>query len=220
LTIRGQKVFAGNAHTLTLKGTVEAVIGTAQADLIRGNKAANRIEGRDGSDTLYGNAGNDTLYGGPGDDWLYGDAGIDTLYGESGNNVLLGGAGNDVLDVLFGAEAWGRNLLIGGLGADILDGGPGEEILIGGTTAYDSKAAALTAVMRQWVLDTPFETRRTNLDAGVTDPLAGVIQLKKKDKTNLKGTVLDDKVRDQLFGGGGDDWLFDFAKDETDLSGG
>lgn len=189
------------------------VNGTPQADWIRGNALANRIEGRGGNDTLYGNSGNDTLYGGDGDDWLYGDAGNDRLFGEAGNNVLLGGAGNDRLDVLPIAGAADRNLLIGGLGADTLQGGPGEEILIGGTTTYDSKYAALAAVMREWTSAKSFQDRGNSLDIGFPDATAGFIQLKPKTKSNPKGKVLDDRSADQLFGGPGSDWFFAFARD-------
>jgi Ca2+-binding RTX toxin-like protein len=117
------------------------------------------------------------------------------------------------LDVLANADAADRNLLIGGLGADTLQGGPGEEILIGGTTRHDNNLAALAAVMREWRSDKPFDTRCANLDEGVPDLLARIVELTRKTKTYRKGTVLDDKVRDKLFGGAGNDWLFNFAKD-------
>jgi Ca2+-binding RTX toxin-like protein len=101
----------------------------------------------------------------------------------------------------------GRNLLIGGAGADTLQGGAGDDILIGGTTVYDGKAAALAVIMKEWTSTNSFEDRRKNLETGV-------VQLTKRTNTNRKGTVLDDGVRDSLFGGGGSDWFFDFAKDQ------
>jgi len=216
---QAQKIFAPtDNHTLALKGTFENVIGTAYADLIRGNSRANRIEGRGGNDTLCGNSGNDTLYGGDGNDWLYGDAGNDSVYGELGNNVLLGGVGNDQLDVAVGAEdvLTGRNLLIGGKGRDTLRGGPGEEILIGSTTKYDSKPLALAAIMEEWASDTPFTLRQTHLTEGLTDPdnpRLGLIQLARKDRSHPKGTVLDDGTVDELHGGLGDDWFFPFGNE-------
>jgi Ca2+-binding RTX toxin-like protein len=215
-----QKILApANANTLTLKGTFENVVGTPKDDFIRGNSANNRLEGRGGNDTLYGGSGNDSLYGGDGDDWLYGEAGNDNLYGGAGNNVLLGGDGNDVLDVAAGVltGSSGRNLLIGGKGADSLQGGSGQEILIGGTTTYDGRAAALAAIMQEWTSgqNDSFGNRCSKLDTGFADPKAGWIQLRRKDKTNPKGTVLDDGVRDALFGGPGSDWFLDFAKDEV-----
>jgi len=216
---QAQKIFAPtDDHTLALKGTFENVIGTAYADLIRGNSLANRIEGRGGNDTLCGNSGNDTLYGGDGNDWLYGDAGNDSLYGEPGNNVLLGGAGNDQLDVAVGAGGvlGGRNLLLGGKGRDTLRGGSGEEILIGSSTNYDSKPLALGAIMEEWASETSFLLRQTHLTGGITapdHPRLGLIQLVRKDRTYPKGTVLDDNAADRLFGGPGDDWFFPFGNE-------
>jgi Ca2+-binding RTX toxin-like protein len=216
---QAQKIFAPtDNHTLALKATFENVIGTAYADLIRGNSLANRIEARGGNDTLYGGSGSDSLFGGDGNDWLYGDAGNDSLYGELGNNVLLGGAGNDQLDVAAGAEGvlTGRNLLIGGTGRDTLQGGSGEEILIGSTTKYDSKPRALAAIMDEWTSDTPFLLRQTHLTDGITvpdDSRLGLIRLVRKDRTHPRGTVLDDNATDQLFGGPGDDWFFAFGSE-------
>jgi hypothetical protein len=82
--------------------------------------------------------------------------------------------------------------------------------------AIGTPLAALAAVMREWASDKPYADRRTGLDTGFTDPLdSGFIQLKKKDKTNPKGTVIDDRIRDQFFGGEVNDWLFNFTSDEV-----
>jgi len=210
-----QTIFPESPNTLTLKGTWEKAIGSPQGDMIKGNSAANWIEGGLGDDTLWGRPGNDTLWGGAGNDWLYGDAGTDILYGESGHNVLLGGAGNDTLDVLDQADAAGRNLLIGGSGKDTLRGGLGEQVHIGGTTKYDAKPAALAAVMAEWTSGQLFAERCNTLDAGYTDQVLGWIQLKRKDKTYGKGTVLDDRASDNLFGGVGNDWLLGFPNDKA-----
>ncbi len=74
-----QKVF-GTGNTLTLKGTIETVIGSALADSIRGN-AANNV--------LVGGAGNDRLDGGAGKDVILGGSGSDTLRGGSGEDLLI-----------------------------------------------------------------------------------------------------------------------------------
>jgi Ca2+-binding RTX toxin-like protein len=212
-----QKILAGNLRTLTLKGTFENATGTPQADLIRGNTAANTIRGGVGDDTLYGGGGNDTLYGEAGNDRLYGEAGTDWLYGGPGNNVLLGGDGNDTLDAAAGVLAGspGRNLLIGGKGADTLQGGKGDDILLGGTTSYDSNTAALTLIMQEWTSDHGFDARCGNLTTGF--PLGkSLVQLTTtKTKKNPKGTVFDDKARDTLFGDSGRDWFFGSSTDDV-----
>lgn len=193
---QSQKVFANNANALALRTTIENAIGTAWADWLKGNSAANRI---------WGGAGNDTVYGGSGDDLLDGQAGDDLLYGESGNDVLLGGTGNDQL-----SAGTGRNILIGGLGADTLTGSYGEEILIGGTTVYDDNDAALMAILTEWKsTQRSFKTRADRLDVGITLPALGTLSLRRNE------SVLDDSVRDVLYGGWGSDWFLDFSGDEV-----
>jgi hypothetical protein len=90
----------------------------------------------------------------------------------------------------------------------------GEEILIGGNTAYDAKAAALAVVMREWTSASLFQDRCRNLEKGIKEPALGLIRLARKTKSDTKGTVLDDGLRDALFGGEGNDWFFSFAKDD------
>ena len=59
-----------------------------------------------------------------------------------------------------------------------------------------------------------FEERSTNLTNGITDPVLGLIRLTKRTSASRRGTVLDDGVRDTLFGSGSD-WFFSFAKDRV-----
>lgn len=66
--------------------SIEALIGSAYGDDLRGNSGANRILGGLGSDWLMGQAGNDSLFGGDGND---------NLIGGSGADLLDGGAGTD-----------------------------------------------------------------------------------------------------------------------------
>jgi hypothetical protein len=214
-----QKVFGGTT-TLTLKGVIENATGTPYADKITGSSAVNVLRGMAGDDTIFGGAGNDTIYGGDGNDWLYGEAGNDSLYGDLGNNVLLGGDGNDLLNVDSDVVTTPtrRNLLIGGKGLDTLRGGAGEEILIGGTTAYDGKTAALVAIMQEWTRDISFTERRTHLRTdGIPDPTnsKNTIRLTPKTKADPKGTVLDDSAVDQFFGVADDDWAFPFGTENA-----
>ena len=96
-----QKVF-GSGNTLTLKGTIESLIGTNYADVLRGNSAT--------SQTLWGLGGDDTIYGGSGSSVLVGGEGNDLLVGGYHRNVLIGGLGQDTLkagsggDVLIGGQ--------------------------------------------------------------------------------------------------------------------
>ncbi len=75
-------------------GLFENVIGTVQADVIRGSDEDNRLEGGDENDTFYGLGGDDELLGGDKDDlYIFQDGfGIDLVF------ELPGGGPNDVMD--------------------------------------------------------------------------------------------------------------------------
>lgn len=107
--------------------SIENLLGTGYADVLRGTAGINVIEGGGGGDTLQGRAGNDTLRGGSGNDTLHGDEGADLLEGGDGDDIIHGGAGNDTL--LGGA---GDDQLYADGGDDYLDGGVGNDILNGG----------------------------------------------------------------------------------------
>ena len=82
--------------TDTIKG-VEAVIGSAFNDVMKGDKGNNSLSGGDGNDVLRGYTGNDTLTGGAGNDtfqWLKSD-----LAGGGKDEVVDFGNGKDVLDL-------------------------------------------------------------------------------------------------------------------------
>ncbi len=75
---------------------VEAAVGTALGDTLRGAASDNRLQGLAGDDDLAGLAGNDTLEGGLGADTLDGGEGADLLLGSIGSDVMFGGNGNDI----------------------------------------------------------------------------------------------------------------------------
>ena len=105
--------------------SIENVVGTNQADDIRGDSKANVLTGLDGEDRLQGNGGNDILLGNDGADLLFGNDGDDFLIGGDGDDSLRGGDGNDVL--------------IGGEGDDDLRGGEGFD-----TASYAQEDAGVT----------------------------------------------------------------------------
>jgi Ca2+-binding RTX toxin-like protein len=128
---------------------------------------------------------------------LDGGADNDTLIGGAGANILLGGPGNDWL-----WGGFGRDILIGGEGRDNVFGGFGDDIVIGGTTAHDNNSAALLQILAEWTSADSFNVRMQKIHNGTGG-------LPKLDDT----TVLDDGVRDFLFGGPGQDWTFKNAND-------
>ena len=110
--------------------------------------------------------------------------------------------GRDGDDWLDGGS--GRDLLIGGTGADTVKGGSGDDLVIGGTTDFDDNPAALAGIMKEWTSSRSFRKRADNLAAGIDVPGFGFVQLAKGT------TVHDDAARDDLYGGPGSDWFFDF----------
>ena len=84
----------------------------------------------------------------------------------SGNNVLIGGSGKNTLT----DTSSGDNILIGGAGADSITGN-GNDILISGTTSYDSNTsaniAALDAILAEWSSSDPYSLRISKIMSGV-----------------------------------------------------
>lgn len=71
--------------------SIERVIGSSHADVIRGSAAANVLRGVGGNDRLYGVGRSDSLYGGAGNDPLSGGAGNrDRCYQGPGTGKQLG----------------------------------------------------------------------------------------------------------------------------------
>jgi hypothetical protein len=111
-----------------------------------------------------------TVTGGTGNDILIGDGTGDTLIGGGGNDILVSRGGNADLVVSQNANgSWGNNILIGdnGVGSSghaTLQGGNGQDILIAGTTNYDTNITALNALMAEWSsTSVPFATRVAHL---------------------------------------------------------
>jgi hypothetical protein len=142
---------------LSLSG-IENVIGSASADLLRGDGEANVLTGAGGSDTLNGRAGADVLNAGAGDDALAGGEGDDRLLGGGGIDIaaygdataavsaslvtgLASGQGDDTLagieslngsgfgDALTGSAL--ANVLRGQGGDDVVHAGAGNDQLLG-----------------------------------------------------------------------------------------
>jgi hypothetical protein len=148
---------------------------------------------------------------------LHGGTGLNTLdYANYPSGVVVnlttgqatgfaGGVGNiaNVVGTAFADTLTGnglRNVLIGRGGGDQIDGGGDEDLLIGGTTAYDLNTAALLGIVREWArTDAIYAARVGHLRAG--GGLNGT--------TVLTGaTVLDDGAADTLTGGDGQDWFW------------
>lgn len=190
----------------------DALLGGAGNDTLHGEDGNDVLDGGDDNDFLLGGRGDDTVLGGAGNDILHGEAGNDLLDGGAGNDFLYGGQGDDMLlgdagnDVLHG-EA-GNDVLIGGWGMDYLFGLNGTDLLIGGTTAFDHDKDLLRAVWAEWRAPRTYKQRVQNLvdGTGPTNRLNGDLFLN-------AGTLYDDRTRDYLFGGLGEDWFLGLPGD-------
>ncbi|WP_268750508.1 calcium-binding protein, partial [Paracidovorax avenae] len=104
VTINGFFYFSDPAAPFSSVQRFEFADGTTwdlaaiSAKLFTGGDGNDSIVGTNQADTMRGGAGNDDLRGGAGNDTLLGEDGNDGLYGEAGDDVLDGGAGNDFLD--------------------------------------------------------------------------------------------------------------------------
>jgi hypothetical protein len=102
----------------------------------------------------------------------------------NGGGYLAGGTGR-------------RNILVAGGSASTLVGGDGEDLLIAGSTTYDTEAGLVSwqAIAAYWAGSDDFGTRMANLLAGngvpILDPTAG------------SGTVVGNGGGSTLMGNGG-----------------
>jgi hypothetical protein len=101
-------------------------------------------------------------------------------------------------------------LLIGGAGADILMGSSGQNLEIGGTTAFDNNEVALAAVLAEWSSAHAYRTRLANL--GGTGSGATFAGRRNGNyfltTAGTAATVFDDGATDVLVRRAGRDWLF------------
>src|SRR5262249_34472795 len=95
-----------------------------------------------------------------------------------------------------------RDLLIGGEDSDHLNGQQDDDILIGGSTSFDSNTAALLQIFAELNSSDSFSVRVDKLRNGMGGP--------KLDGT----TLIDDGTRDMLQGGPGMDWFLIGADDK------
>ena len=94
-------------------GKTPTVVGTPQAEDLRGTRVQDVVFLGAGNDIYRGLGGNDLVCGGNGNDTLIGGDGNDRLRGGRGQDILRGDAGNDIL--VGGPQ---RDVMIGGAGVD------------------------------------------------------------------------------------------------------
>lgn len=183
-------------------------------DTVKGGGGHNEILGGDGNDSLTGYGADDLIRGGRGDDTIVGNAGANLLFGDEGNDkitgqgVLVGGDGDDKL-----TDSQTRSVLIGGLGKDVLTSKSSSgNLLIGGTTDFDSNDAALLAIRAEWASGASLQTRISHLSGALPGGLNGSFFL--ISDAVRPGTVHDDFALDTFSNKSNSDWLLPFGGDK------
>ncbi|MFO1004813.1 MAG: NF038122 family metalloprotease [Planctomycetaceae bacterium] len=209
-------VYGGDGHdkiTLPTSISLSAIVdGGLGNDSIWGGNGADVLRGGDGNDVIYARGGSDIVYGGKGNDTIIGDAKSHLLFGEEGNDkitghgVLVGGAGTDTL-----VATGSRNVLIGGDGVDQLTAALGGDLLIGGTTNFDTNSSALQAILAEWSAAIAVNTRIAHLTGSLAGGLNGSFFL--VSDAVRPGTVHDDLAIDTFTNTFAQDWLFVFPGD-------
>jgi ELWxxDGT repeat protein len=165
------------------------ISGAASASIVagNGNNTFKVVTGGSLSGTITGGAGINTLdYSGYATSGVVVDLPLGSATGIDGGasggianirNVTGSSAGGDILvgdgntNVLKALKH--HNILIGGSGGgDTLTSG-GADILIAGTTSYDTNIAALQFILGEWKTSTPanYTTVINNIETSATDPL-------------------------------------------------
>ena len=77
----------------------DIIVGTTEAEILRGGDGEDRFDGLDGDDFIFGGDDDDVLTGGDGDDILVGGAGDDQIDGGEGDDIIfLGDFDQDLYD--------------------------------------------------------------------------------------------------------------------------
>jgi hypothetical protein len=132
-----------------------------------------------------------------------------TLTGDAQGNILIGGSGTNTI-----TGGSGHSILIADKGPSTITGGSGGssgggDILIGGTTSYDTMTAAneaaLMSILAEWQSTDSYATRFSDIDTGTGGGLNG------SNKLNWGKTVLDNGKANTLTAQAGTavaDWFF------------
>ena len=158
---------AGWGTSLALNGVLSEIVGSKYSDILTGGPAAMTI--------IHSGASNDYLIGG------------------SGNNILVGGGGNEMI---MGGP--GKNLMIAGSGGtSTLYATGNSDIVLAGSTNYDTNDSALINLLNQGPLVTYGYNVRLALASIAKNPalLASMLSFQ------------DNGAHDTIFGGTTNNWL-------------
>lgn len=234
LSIDAPQNIGGSLGTVRLF-TIEAINGTAYADVLIGNFANNNFRGGIGDDYIDGGAGFDYA------DYRDAAAGVaidlrvaGQAHGDRGADTLIsieGVFGSDFNDVLTGNDE--SNTLVGGWGDDVIHGMGGDDVIIAhgfqsgvmfevnhvdGGEGSDTISFARDTLGRQkfgakWTVEVDLEAgyARIQQPGKVTTYLTSIENVIGHDGND---TIRGDANRNELLGGGGNDRIWGGAGDD------
>ncbi|MGK2876297.1 MAG: hypothetical protein ACSLEW_11765 [Nocardioides sp.] len=195
--------------------------GGAGSDYLGAGEGVDLAGGGDGNDLILGDGGTDVLLGGADHDVVVGGTGDDHLVGGNGDDRLRGNEGAD--DLIGGSEAAGADD-----GQDVLVAGESEDVLVAenGTVVSDSIVAAVAAASPSWT-DEALTPTSVGDDSGdltfddsalVCDGTAGARHLSLLAVDSVDGVAVQSPgtppAYDELYGGGGCDFVFGSPGDD------
>lgn len=135
---------------------------------------------------------------------VIGGTGGNTLTGNAANNVLISRGGTTTI-----TAGSARSILVGGSGAATLTtSGSVDDLLIGGSTDFDTNVPALLAIMNEWKrTDKTYSQRVSDLRGTTTGGLNGSYDL------NSTTVHLHSGGTDTLTGNKGSDWFWAASSD-------
>ena len=167
------------------KGNVEVRLGNKKLGTFSGMTRI-VVDGGAGNDVLdaHGLSVPVALFGGKGNDVMRGGTNNDILVGGEGDDVIFGGKGNDVI--------------VGGAGRDELYSVLGNDVLVGGSLKFENDVTSMSALLAEW----------TRTDRSLSQRVANLMNGGGKNgSVKMSGNVVDDNVRDVMFGNPNADWL-------------
>ncbi|MFA9372919.1 MAG: hypothetical protein ACERKK_02065, partial [Poseidonibacter sp.] len=186
---------------------IEVIIGTTNADILKGDSANNTLLGNDGVDTIFGGSGNDSIEGGLGADTLKGDIGNDTILGGDDGDFIYGGEGDDELNGEAGNDTIyfdkGNDVITGGSGSDTLT--YEEQIITSSAITVNKNDIGATIDVGVDGTDTVIDHIETIIGTGLNDRFNGYVGT--DNSNNYEDTFLGLLGNDIFDGGRGDDYI-------------
>lgn len=221
-----QTVFFNNVPVLGTQKinvvNIANVIGTNEADSIKGDSQNNQLTGLAGDDLIDGRGGNDVIDGGLSNDTLIGGAGDDTFIGSRGNDSINGGDGFDTVDY----SKLGQAITLSGVGTIIKAGGFGtdqvfqvETVIADPSVANNTIDASQSLPGVSATVNLETQTISANNVPGLGTLTYKVINFDDFSGTNEADSITGDSQNNRLVGNAGNDTIIGGLGNDTIIGG-